>query len=624
MSPSHAAASEEDRPLVGFSPWGAAFRVRVATYVVLVAVPAALIAGWAFDRLAVESKLDQADAALGAELRASMSELRAAAKETEARATRLATSARVQTALARRDRAALRRLIVENPRVAVLSPRGVVVAGRLEPLALPRSVDVVAGDRRIGRIVASLPLDDELLARLEREAALSAGDRLAIVRGGRIVAGPPGWRTALDVPRGRAEDVHVAATSYRAVSTAVFPASRTDLVVFRPRESIERLIADTRRRVLIVELIGLLFVASVAYALAPAIARGRFLFQQRAQSARAMAHVADGVFLLDAAGRVRSWNPAAEAITGLRVETVRGRSLAEVIPEWPRVAQLAPVVRGAEPASERPRPRTLPLEVSGRNLWVSISGAEFSEGTVYAFRDVTEERQLEELRTHFVATVSHELRTPLAGIYGAAMTLQRHDVVLAEEQRKHLLSVVADQSERLTHIVDDILLASQLDAGTVRIAEESFDAAELAREVVDAARAGLHDDPRIDLRTAPSLPAVAGDGDKARQILANLVDNAIKYSPNGGGVQVEVEQRDDFVQFVVRDEGLGIAASDRERIFEKFYRADPSMSRGIGGTGLGLFLCRELVDRMGGRIWVESELGAGSTFTFELPAAHSV
>ena len=176
----------------------------------------------------------------------------------------------------------------------------------------------------------------------------------------------------------------------------------------------------------------------------------------------------------------------------------------------------------------------------------------------------------------------------------------------------------------MTHIVDDILLASQLDAGTVRIAEESFDAAELAREVVDAARAGLHDDLRIDLRTAPSLPAVAGDGDKARQILANLVDNAIKYSPNGGSVRVEVEQRNDFVRFVVRDEGLGIAANEQERIFEKFYRTDPSMSRGIGGTGLGLFLCRELVDRMGGRIWVESELGAGSTFTFELPAAHSV
>jgi signal transduction histidine kinase len=114
---------------------------------------------------------------------------------------------------------------------------------------------------------------------------------------------------------------------------------------------------------------------------------------------------------------------------------------------------------------------------------------------------------------------------------------------------------------------------------------------------------------------------VSADLDKVRQVLVNLVENAIKYSPDGGRVEVGVKARDDFVRFHVRDEGLGVAPEEEERIFEKFYRADPQMTRGVGGTGLGLYICKELIGRMGGRIWVEANQNKGSTFAFELPAA---
>jgi PAS domain S-box-containing protein len=621
ISPGHIAGRHEDRPVVGFSPWGARFRLRVATYVVLVAIPAVAISAWAFDRLAAQSKVDEVDSALRGELHASVGQLRAAAEERKARATRLAMSRRVQEALAGRDLASLRRITVETANTAFLSPRGALLAGEVEPLSLSRSVDVVAGGRTLGRVLASLPFSDEVLARLEHEAGVSAGDRLVIVQTGRIVRGPAEWRGSLDLSRDRPTDVRLGGVSYRVLSTAILPVAHLDLAVLRPKKSVDGMIADTRKRVVIIALVSLLLVASIAYALAPAIARGRFMIQQRAQAARALAHVADGVFLLDPNGRIRSWNPAAEAITGLPAGAVRGRRAGEVIPDWPEIAQLVPVARGPGPSAERARPRTVPLELAGRELWVSISGVEFSEGTVYAFRDVTEERKLEELRTHFVATVSHELRTPLAGIYGAAMTLRRRGIWLAEEQRDHLLAIVADQSERLAHIVDDILLASQLDSGTLSIAEESFDAAELAKGVVDAARVRLPDNLSIDLRAPSSLVSVAGDSDKARQILANLLDNAVKYSPEGGGIEVQLERRNGRALFIVRDEGLGIPASEHEHVFEKFYRVDPTMSRGVGGTGLGLFICRELVHRMGGRIWVDSELGAGSSFSFELPVA---
>jgi signal transduction histidine kinase len=139
--------------------------------------------------------------------------------------------------------------------------------------------------------------------------------------------------------------------------------------------------------------------------------------------------------------------------------------------------------------------------------------------------------------------------------------------------------------------------------------------------VVEAAR--LHAPPTVTLETDSDddLPTVAADLDKVRQVLVNLVENAIKYSPDGGRVEVGVHERGDVVRFHVCDEGLGVAPEEQERIFEKFYRADPHMRRGVGGTGLGLYICKELIDRMGGRIWVEPNEERGSTFYFELQTA---
>jgi signal transduction histidine kinase len=128
----------------------------------------------------------------------------------------------------------------------------------------------------------------------------------------------------------------------------------------------------------------------------------------------------------------------------------------------------------------------------------------------------------------------------------------------------------------------------------------------------------------VEGRVADELPLVEGDRDKVRQVLVNLVENAIKYSPDGGRIQVGVESQEENVLFLVRDEGLGIPSDEQSRVFEKFYRVDPQMTRGVGGTGLGLYICNELVGRMGGHIWLESKDGEGSTFLFELPAAASI
>jgi two-component system phosphate regulon sensor histidine kinase PhoR len=340
--------------------------------------------------------------------------------------------------------------------------------------------------------------------------------------------------------------------------------------------------------------------------------------EERAQAARVLASVGDGVFLVDRTGIVRTWNRAAEAATGLRAEDVVDRPAVEAIPGWRAIVARIPVGPAGATAG---RAESLPLELAQRELWLSLHGVVVPDGVVYAFRDLTEERALEQLKTEFVSTVSHELRTPLAAIYGAAMTLRRDDVELAEAQRDNLLGVISNEADRLARTVNDILWASRLDTGTMRVAISRCDPVALAREVVEAQRTHLDEAHEVRLTPVGAVPDVSADPDKVRQVLVNLVDNGVKYSPAGGVVDVRIEAAGAHVRFSVSDEGIGVPAAEQRRIFEKFFRLDPNMAEGVGGTGLGLYICRELVRRMEGRIWVESERGGGSTFHVELPMA---
>jgi two-component system phosphate regulon sensor histidine kinase PhoR len=316
---------------------------------------------------------------------------------------------------------------------------------------------------------------------------------------------------------------------------------------------------------------------------------------------------------------IRLWNTAATTITGVGEADTLGRKIEDIVHRWREISPLIPV---ASKPGEPVRAETVPVEFGGRELWISGSGVGFEEGTVYAFRDLTEEKALEEMKADFVATVSHELRTPLAAIYGSAQTIRRTDIELDPEIREQLLGVIASESDRLGTIVNDLLVAGRLDADQLPVAVEQCDPAQLATSVVDAARTHLPETIVLELVVPERIPSVVADPGQLHQVLVNLVDNAIKYSPEGGPVSLSVANGDGAIRFSVADTGLGIPASEHRRIFEKFYRLDPDMTRGIGGTGLGLYICRELVRRMDGKIWVESKPGEGSTFFVELPAAN--
>jgi two-component system phosphate regulon sensor histidine kinase PhoR len=341
--------------------------------------------------------------------------------------------------------------------------------------------------------------------------------------------------------------------------------------------------------------------------------------ERRAEAALALEYVGDGVVLLDEDGRVRFWNAAAAAITGVRETDALGRRPAEVLPTWEELTRLAELADAEAP--ERARPVTVPIETASRDRWIAVTGVAFDEGVVYALRDVSDEHALERARSDFVATASHELRTPLAAVYGAARTLLRTDIEIPSDQRDRFLEIIVSETERLTAIVSQILLAGQLEEGRVDVTTTATDLKPLAESALDLAR--LRAPEQIVLRLEQNgVPAVAlADEDKLRQVLVNLLDNAIKYSPDGGEVVVELEGGNGRVRLAVRDRGLGIPPGEHERIFEKFYRLDPALTRGVGGSGLGLFISRELVSRMGGSLSVRSQPGEGAAFVVDLPAA---
>jgi PAS domain S-box-containing protein len=334
---------------------------------------------------------------------------------------------------------------------------------------------------------------------------------------------------------------------------------------------------------------------------------------------KVLTHIGDGLFLLDGGGLIQLWNPASAAITGVSAEAAVGKLASEAIPGWQKVSDRVPVGTTREAVQAA----ALPLDTERGERWISISGVEFFGGTVYAFRDITEEHRLDELKAEFIATASHELRTPVAAVYGAAQTLRRHDFALDAAGRERFISLIVDESDRLAAIVNQILLANLLDVGRLDLETEPFDAADLVERVVESARTHAPSHITFDVQVAEDVPPVAADKDRARQVLVNLVENAVKYSPGGGRIELGLESAEGAVLFRVVDEGLGIPADEQRRIFEKFYRLDPNMSQGIGGTGLGLYICSELVERMGGRIWLESEEGKGSAFFFELPSTSS-
>ena len=339
--------------------------------------------------------------------------------------------------------------------------------------------------------------------------------------------------------------------------------------------------------------------------------------QEKERSDAILANIADGIVAVERDGKVVLWNAAAEDITGVAAADALGHRPVEVLHR--RLES-----EGDVPVGDR----FVPIARGSEEVWLSLTEAVMRDptgavsGRIFAFRDISGERAVEQMKSDFVSAVSHELRTPLTSIYGFAETLMRADIAFGEEERRTFLGYIASEAERLTRIVDSLLNVARLDSGDLVVTLSPTDVRPIVSEVVagvEAAGANGHHFV-VDLPDEP-LDAHA-DRDKLHQVLAQLVDNAVKYSPEGGTVTISGRLVDDAIELQVSDQGPGIPHAEQERIFRKFYRGEAATRDGrLGGTGLGLFIAHGLVTAMGGRISVTPNDGAGSSFAVAIPAA---
>ena len=339
----------------------------------------------------------------------------------------------------------------------------------------------------------------------------------------------------------------------------------------------------------------------------------------------------DGLALWDADGKLAFWNPRTQDMFGWSSAEMLGLGVAGSLqriamrtasPETV-VTQLTqaldvqnedPIVELALPPASGPIARTITARV-----FPVRGNDENIIGTGILFRDVTREREADAMKSQLLSTVSHELRTPLASIKGFATTLLRQDVRWDEATQRDFLRIIEEEADRLTELIDNLLDMSQVEAGALRVKKESTQLRQLIREVVDEMR--MRTEAHYFVVDLPSeLPRVFADVRRIRQVLTNLIGNAIKYA-KGGQITVACEVEQDHVVISVSDQGEGIPPEYRDKIFERFFQVDGASTRRVGGSGLGLAISRGIVEANNGKIWVDSTLGQGSTFRFTLPLA---
>ena len=487
--------------------------------------------------------------------------------------------------------------------------RGYIITSNrtsLEPYRHGRK-GVLEDLRQIARLTKGNP---ELSGRLDegrREVIALHGfyDRLIAF----VADGPVGRERAIrEVPSGE-----VLTARFR--TTATLMQSDTNAIVQRTRHEQRATIRRTLASLGIAGALALAVALALLIKLPEQLRRlyaseedARRRAEQGANAAHALAHVSDAVFLVDDDGVIRFWNAASEPLFGVTADETVGRPAAAVVPEYERLADAA-----------RRHDRFVPVRIADEERWLSPLLSAFDGGNVLTVRDATAGYVLERTRADFVATASHELRTPLTSVYGGARTLIAHRDTLERGQQDRLLRMIEQESEHLVQIVDQLLVSAQLDRGAVHLDESDVDVLALCSGVVDSAR--LRSDGRnvLMLQMPTTMAPLRCDEALLRQVLVNLVENGVKYSPEGGRVDVLVSEDPGWVRLEVADEGMGIPAAELDRIFEKFYRLDAAMSRGVGGSGLGLYISREIVMQMGGTLTVRSTPGEGSTFTVVLP-----
>jgi two-component system phosphate regulon sensor histidine kinase PhoR len=338
------------------------------------------------------------------------------------------------------------------------------------------------------------------------------------------------------------------------------------------------------------------------------------LRHERSESAAILERMADGIVIVDPHGLVHLINPAAQRFLATTFEEAAGRSL-------PQVAREEQIVELARASLREGRPQSGLVEIPRRDLLLNVIAAplpsEALEGSsMLVLQDLSEVRRLETVRRDFGSDVSHELRTPLASLRALVDTL-RGGAIDDPPAAARFLERMDTEIDDLTQMVEELLTLSRIESGQAPVRLAPMPVADLIAPVLDRLTPQV-ERGRLSLSVSlpEDLPRVLADDDQVSQALTNIVQNAIKFTPDGGSIVVSARPEGDQVVISVRDTGIGIAPDVLPRVFERFFKAD--QSRASHGTGLGLAIAKHVVQAHGGRIWAESVQGQGSTFSFTL------
>jgi PAS domain S-box-containing protein len=324
------------------------------------------------------------------------------------------------------------------------------------------------------------------------------------------------------------------------------------------------------------------------------------VLQQRAHERAVIDASADGIAVLDEDGLVRQWNPAAHQLTGLSASQAAGQPLPFAAPE--------------------PGAKVTHKLANGRWLEVLCTGLDGRADKVVDFRDVTAAKELEEAKDLFLATTSHELRTPITVVHGFASTLASRWDSLPDADRRSAVQTIAERAGSLGRLVEQLLLGSRAGDGQLAVSNGPFDLAALLRAAVSAYKQ-LSDQHSLTADIPDGLPAAYGDPMATDSIVGQLLENAFKYSPDGGAVTVAAQRAGELIEVTVTDEGIGIDAADTERVFERFVQGEAGDRRRFGGIGLGLYIVRQLARAQGGDVRAGAGPDGGTCMRLQLRCA---
>ncbi|MGA7626611.1 MAG: ATP-binding protein [Candidatus Acidiferrales bacterium] len=362
----------------------------------------------------------------------------------------------------------------------------------------------------------------------------------------------------------------------------------------------------------------------------------RMLSGERNRSGAILRSMVEGVAVIDAEERLVFYNRAFSEIFNVNGASGEGRPLIETVRNSDLLGLIRRALRGDEglqsdivmgiTQTQNFSATAAPVKALEASLASdrtapgrALTPSEKPSGAVVVLHDVTELRRLERVRQDFVANVSHEFKTPLTAIQGFAETLLS-GALDDPRNNRHFLEIIRNHAIRLARLTNDLLKLARIEAGKLEVEFSSVGLMELIESCADTSLLKA-DRKRItlEIEVPPRLPSVLGDAGLLRDVLQNLLDNAIQYTPHGGHIRVTAQARERDAVVTVEDTGIGIPLADQERIFERFYRVDAARSREAGGTGLGLSIAKHIVEAHGGKLWVDSAIGEGSKFFFSIP-----